>query len=102
MHVTYVDMYIFSSSNLKPIIVRAYERSTHRGIVSLPNDLADSFVTRWALVSGVEGKTSLFFQVHYVSDHWEAFKMAQGDTLDPSMLLRLQVEYDNFFLRAAR
>ena len=41
-------------------------------------------------------------QVHYVSDHWQAFKLAQGDKLDPSMLLRLQVEYDNFFLRAAR
>ena len=50
----------------------------------------------------LDEKVKLFFQVHYVSDHWEAFKLAQGDTLDPSMLLRLQVEYDNFFLRAAR
>ena len=93
----YIDMIVFY-----PIIVRAFEHSTHRGIVSLPNDLADSFVTRWAFIYGVEGKTSLFIQVHYVSDHWEAFKLAQGDALDPSMLLRLQVEYDNFFLRAAR
>ena len=50
--VYYIDMILFY-----PIIVRAFEHSTHRGIVSLPNDLADSFATRWAFISGVEGQT---------------------------------------------
>ena len=40
--------------------------------------------------------------VHYVSDHWEAYRLEHQASMDPSMVLRLQVEYDNFFLRAAR
>lgn len=37
--------------------------------------------------------------VQYVSDHWLNFHSAQNVS-DPAMLLRLQVEYDQFFLRA--
>ena len=40
--------------------------------------------------------------VHYVSDHWQAYRLANSAAMDPSMVLRLQVEYDHFFLRAAR
>ena len=40
--------------------------------------------------------------VHYVSDHWENFKRENKGSIDSSMLLRLQVEYDSFFLRAAK
>ena len=41
--------------------------------------------------------------VHFVSDHWQNFKQDQVlASTDSSMLLRLQVEYDNFFLRAAK
>ena len=41
--------------------------------------------------------------VHFVSDHWQNFKLnAINMNSDCSMLLRLQVEYDNFFLRAAK
>ena len=39
--------------------------------------------------------------VHFVSDHWQNFKL-QKQICDSSMLIRLQVEYDNFFLRAAK
>ena len=39
--------------------------------------------------------------VHFVSDHWQNFKL-EKQISDNSMLLRLQVEYDNFFLRAAK
>ena len=39
--------------------------------------------------------------VHFVSDHWQNFKL-EKQILDSSMLIRLQVEYDNFFLRAAK
>jgi hypothetical protein len=39
--------------------------------------------------------------VEYVSDHWAAFKMAKN-SLDPALHRRIQVEYDNFFLRATR
>ena len=44
--------------------------------------------------------------VEYVSDHWAAFKMskeslADGD-IDPALRTRIQVEYDNFFLRATK
>merc|ERR1719225_1729384 len=36
--------------------------------------------------------------VHFVSDHWQNFKQDQVlASTDSSMLLRLQVEYDNFF-----
>ena len=41
--------------------------------------------------------------VHFVSDHWQNFKMRQSESHeDSSMMIRLQVEYDNFFLRAAK
>ena len=39
--------------------------------------------------------------VHFVTDHWQNFKHLQV-SCDNSMMLRLQVEYDNFFLRAAK
>ena len=46
--------------------------------------------------------------VEYVSDHWAAFKMskeslaAEGADFDPALRTRIQVEYDNFFLRATK
>jgi len=40
--------------------------------------------------------------VHYVSGHWENFKLENWQTIDPAMSLRLQVEYDNFFMRATK
>ena len=46
--------------------------------------------------------------VEYVSDHWAAFKMskeslaAPGEDIDPALRKRIQVEYDNFFLRATK
>ena len=41
--------------------------------------------------------------VHFVSDHWQNFKIGQSESHeDSSMMIRLQVEYDNFFLRAAK
>ena len=99
----YIEAFNLSSKCTKPNDTRASERSTRQDIASLLNVLADSSVTRWPEILGKFHFFLIFlFQVHYVSDHWEAFKLAQGDQLDPSMLLRLQVEYDNFFLRAAR
>ena len=40
--------------------------------------------------------------VHYVSDHWANFQLVAGSDQDPALLARIQVEYDNFFLRATR
>ena len=41
--------------------------------------------------------------VHFVSDHWHNFKQGLAASHeDSSMMIRLQVEYDNFFLRAAK
>lgn len=39
--------------------------------------------------------------VEYVSDHWQAFK-SRPSQLHPAMGKRIQVEYDNFFLRAIK
>ncbi|KAH6937982.1 hypothetical protein HPB50_006074 [Hyalomma asiaticum] len=39
--------------------------------------------------------------VQYVSDHWRSFRLMQAQSAcDSALLLRLQVEYDQFFLRA--
>ena len=40
--------------------------------------------------------------VHFVSDHWENFKSKKAQQIHPSMYQRLQLEYDYFFLRAAK
>ena len=40
--------------------------------------------------------------VQFITDHWEAFKAARSDTVAGELLARIQVEYDQFFLRAAR
>ncbi|XP_077501047.1 ectopic P granules protein 5 homolog [Amblyomma americanum] len=37
--------------------------------------------------------------VQYVSDHWKSFRLTQGAN-DTAILMRLQIEYDQFFLRA--
>nr|XP_050045901.1 ectopic P granules protein 5 homolog [Dermacentor andersoni] len=39
--------------------------------------------------------------VQYVSDHWRSFRLMQTQSAsDSALLMRLQVEYDQFFLRA--
>lgn len=39
--------------------------------------------------------------VQYVSDHWRSFRLMQAQSAsDSALLMRLQVEYDQFFLRA--
>ncbi|KAL3215323.1 hypothetical protein MRX96_006592 [Rhipicephalus microplus] len=39
--------------------------------------------------------------VQYVSDHWRCFRLMQAQSAgDSALLMRLQVEYDQFFLRA--
>ena len=41
--------------------------------------------------------------LQYISDHWEAFQQSSSLQLqDKAMLSRIEVEYNNFFLRSAR
>ena len=40
--------------------------------------------------------------IEFVSNHWQAFKMSRVQQVDLAMFMRIQIEYDTFFLRAVK